>query len=250
MEGKAIQQAKRKIQKRMDEKGDDAKLMAIGTMWAPFLALGDPILTIIWGVAMGANQYLGYLSDKKALEFLEFIKEGQFTEEDLQTDGFREGLRRTFDSFMKERHLEKQEAIKRIFMGYYNTEDRQRFRFERMLRAIDGLELDDFIALQRIVDMVIKPQMKMREREYEKKKAEDPKYDKSLEQYLKEQRVKGFGFKQDGKNEIVNGLLEGFSNLEREGIILTIRSQGNLGSQNSTYKLTPFGHDFCDLILE
>ena len=249
-DSKARKKSLTKIKKSMEEKDFDAELATAGPMWGALLTLGDPVLGMTWMVAMGANRYMSYLNDRRTLEFLEFIKDGRFTEEDLQTEGFREGLRRTFNSFMEQRHKEKREAIKNIFREFASSTDRERFRIERMYRALDGLESDDFIAIKRLDDQVIKPQTKMRISAYERDKEQHIKSGKSLEQYLEEQHVKGFGFKQDGRYDIEAGLLEGLSNLEREGIILVIRPNGNLGTQKPTYKLTPFGVEFCKLVLE
>lgn len=211
----------------------------------PFLGLACKAVTGAWG-------YLEEMAKQDLYEFVELLRAGNVTDEDVRTKDFRVGMELTYDQWMKARKESKRKIVRNIFLGFAGTHDRSSFRIERMYQALDLLEEDDIILLKRLKELVINPQLQQRIEEYEKMKAHYEGEGKTLEQYLGGQGRKGYGFKQDGYNKVVEGLLEQMDNVERAGIIKTTRANSTTydGQQDITYRVTPFGVQFCEFIEE
>ncbi len=103
---------------------------------------GHPLLGVAWLAAFGAFTYTSTATTKKLDKFIELLREGKFNEEDLQTEGFCEGLNVLFEAFMKARNEIKINIIRRILLGFSSTEDRQKFHLERLCHDTNTISLE------------------------------------------------------------------------------------------------------------
>lgn len=120
---------------------------------------GHPLLGVAWLVAFGAFSYVSTDSTNKLDKFVGLLKEGNFKEEDVQTEGFCEGLNVLFEAFMKARNEIKTNIIRRILLGFSSTGDRQRFHLERLCFCTNSISLETLYFLLFLKEEVV-PQLK------------------------------------------------------------------------------------------
>lgn len=249
----------------------------------PFLALHP-----YWGLAVYAviGLYGVYLTlTQEALnEVIVFIKDHpkEFRQEIVESEEFRLGFIRFFDSYIKERLKNKRRILRAILLGFVLSEDKEKFDLERLEDALvrispNGLEHLIFIKnkilpiLHAKVAKNISHSEAILPEDYEKvedfywaiqsvsdeviwwfhKNNPSEKLDIELKSKTnKDSKITGKAFITNSKNEDLNKAKESWPELQSLGIFTVfVATKDNTRTVNS-YHLTKFGRRFLEYISE
>ena len=107
-----------------------------------------PVFNIAWGLSKALFGAGLKLRQQRALEWVEMVRDNPttFSEEILQSENFQDAFVYSFEKYISERNQSKRQIIKRIFLGYSQSENLEQFEIERMISLLSlmsqkGLEL-------------------------------------------------------------------------------------------------------------
>jgi hypothetical protein len=120
------------------------------------LIIADSIASKIFGLdaAWGLSKALYgaglKLRQQKALEWVEMVRDNPtiFTEKVLQSEDFQDAFVYSFEKYISERSERKRAIIKKIFLGYAQSEDFEQFEIERMISLLSLISLKGLQLLQ------------------------------------------------------------------------------------------------------
>ena len=130
------------------EKKDKQILKDSALVLADQIASNLPGLNIAWGLIKSLFGAGLKLRQQRALEYIEMIKDNPsiFSQEILESENFQDAFVYSFEKYISERNESKRQIIKRIFLGYSQSENLEQFEIERMIGFLSlvsqkGLEL-------------------------------------------------------------------------------------------------------------
>lgn len=107
-----------------------------------------PIFNVAWGLSKALLGAGLKLRQQRALEWVEMIRDNPalFSEEILQSENFQDAFVYSFEKYISERNEIKRKMIKKIFLGYSQSQDLEKFEIERLISILSltskkGLEL-------------------------------------------------------------------------------------------------------------
>lgn len=126
---------------------DSALAAADGLIGLGGLNIPWSLCKAYFGVSMKIRQ-------KKALEFVEMIRDNPsvFIESVVSDEKFQDGFVVGLEEYLKERNKTKREIMKRIFLGFATSGDKEWFELERLYNAL-GLLNQGSLAVLRGVDV-------------------------------------------------------------------------------------------------
>lgn len=135
----------------MDKKDKEilkSSTIVIADHVADEIASKIPVFNIAWGLSKALLGAGLKLRQQRALEWVEMIRDNPnlFNKEILQSENFQDTFVFSFEKYISERNEAKRKIIKRIFLGYSQCEDFEKFEIERMISILSlvskqGLEL-------------------------------------------------------------------------------------------------------------
>jgi hypothetical protein len=126
--------------------------VALSVIGAPLLN-AHPEWTIALNSAIGLfGVYLQYNVDRLR-DIVEMIGENQklFPKDIVESEDFKEGFLVFFSSFVKSRGERKREIVKRIFLGFTSSKDKEKFDLEKLLSTSDRISYEAVLFLKKIV---------------------------------------------------------------------------------------------------
>ncbi len=123
----------------------------VSAMLTPFLAVHQEWM-YAWYSAIGLyGVYMEYNQDK-VNSFIKFIEENPsvFLNEIVEAEDFREGFLITFEKFLKIRGEKKRETVKRIFLGFTASNDKEKFELERMYDCLEKISMQHMVLFKLI----------------------------------------------------------------------------------------------------
>lgn len=97
-----------------------------------------PGLNIAWGLSMALYGSGLKLRQKKALEWVEMIKDNPyiFTQELLKNEIFQDGFACALEKYIIERNEKKRKYFRNIFLGFSISDDKQDFPLEKFIHTL------------------------------------------------------------------------------------------------------------------
>lgn len=110
----------------------------------------QPGLNIAWALSKSLYGSSLKLREKKALEWVEMVRENPsiFVESILNDTKFQDGFVYALECYIREKNEKKRKAMKKIFIGFTQSTDKDEFELERMYHVITILNPKDFIVLK------------------------------------------------------------------------------------------------------
>lgn len=108
-----------------------------------------PGLNVAWGLSKALYGAGLKLRQQRALEWVEMIRDNPtiFTKQILEQSEFQDGFVFVLEKYVTERNEQKREIIKRIFLGYANTTEREKFELERLISTLSLISYDGLVLL-------------------------------------------------------------------------------------------------------
>jgi hypothetical protein len=88
----------------------------------------------------------------RLLDWVEMVKNNTFilTEGIIKDPQFQDGFVHSLEQYLKQRHEEKREIIKNIFLGYSESENKKEFELERMYDCVERIPLESLENLKKL----------------------------------------------------------------------------------------------------
>lgn len=114
---------------------------------------GIPSLTIAWSLVKGLYTANIELRKERAIEFIEMIisEPSLFTNEILSANEFQDAFVYTFEKYLTQRHKEKREIIKKIFIGLIEELDND-YELEKFIHITEQISLREINLLKIFFD--------------------------------------------------------------------------------------------------
>ena len=114
--------------------------------------INSPSLNMAWGLCKNLFGAGMKLREKKALEWVEMIKNNPsiFTEQILKDEQFQDGFVYVFESFLKERNEERRRCYKKFFIDFANSGKYLEYPIETYVAVLSQFEPNDFILLKNL----------------------------------------------------------------------------------------------------
>lgn len=107
-----------------------------------------PGLNIAWGLSKALYGAGIKLREQRALEWVEMVRDNPdvFNKQILSSENFQDAFVYSFEKYISERNDDKRKIIKKIFLGYSQSNDLEKIEIERMISllslvSLKGLEL-------------------------------------------------------------------------------------------------------------
>ncbi len=107
-----------------------------------------PGLNIAWGLSKALYGAGIKLREQRALEWVEMVRDNPtvFNKQILSSENFQDAFVYSFEKYISERNDDKRKIIKKIFLGYSQSNDLEKIEIERMISLLSlvshkGLEL-------------------------------------------------------------------------------------------------------------
>lgn len=109
-----------------------------------------PGLNIAWGLSKALHGAGIELRKQRALEWVEMVRDNPniFFKDLLESEDFQDAFVYSFEKYISERNSKKRELVKKIFLGYSNSEVRENFEIERMLNTLSVISFDGIKLLE------------------------------------------------------------------------------------------------------
>lgn len=213
------------------------------------LAIADSIVSNIHGLnfAWGLTKALFgaglKLRQQRALEWVEMVRDNPdiFVKVILEQEEFQDGFVLSLEKYILERNKSKREYIKNIFIGFTQSDQKQKFELERLLNTISIISVDA-IELLVYIDKNIIPEMN---REYNL-------HDGQIVQRLSEKVQEHFK-DQKKENHETSQLRDAVAELISLGIFRSWTVSYNTiggGGSSVEYNISIFGNKFIEYIKE
>lgn len=116
------------------------------------IAQNIPLLNIAWGLLkalQGAKTKLGL---QRAVEWVETARDNPniFTQDLWLDEKFQDGHAYAFERYIVERSAEKRKIFKRIFLGFAQAEDKEKFPLEKFIFTLSQLGMFDIEVLREV----------------------------------------------------------------------------------------------------
>jgi len=104
----------------------------------------------LYGVYMDANQ-------EELNNFLVFIKDHPdvFVEEAISTNDFKKGFVITLGEFLKMRSEHKRETVKRVFLGFTSSKNKENFQLEKLYSVLSSISFESIQYLEFISNDIL-----------------------------------------------------------------------------------------------
>lgn len=247
----------------------------------PFLITNPYWGLAIYGVIGLYGVYLALRQDELN-ELIEFIQKhpNEFKKEIVESEEFRLGFIRFFDSYIKERLKDKRRILRVILLGFVLSEEKEKFDLERLedaLVRISPIGLEQLIFIKNEILPSLKTKVaknisfsKVNPEDYEKVEdfywaiesvSEDirrwfyrknPNKSLNIElepTIIKDPNITSKSIITNAKNEDYNNAKESWPELQSLGIFtVLIRTESSNKSNVNSYHLTKFGRNFINYI--
>lgn len=116
------------------------------------IASNLPGLNIAWGLSKALYGAGLKLREQRALEWVEMVRDNPsvFAEDILKDTAFQDGFVYALENFIKERSGKKRDIMKKVFLDYARSTDRENFELERFYGVLDLLNYEDIRVLRDI----------------------------------------------------------------------------------------------------
>ncbi|MFC1613531.1 hypothetical protein ACFL23_04325, partial [Patescibacteria group bacterium] len=96
------------------------------------------------------------LRQQRALEWVEMIRDNIsiLSEKILSDEEFQDGFVFMFEKYLRERNKEKREILKKIFLGFSISEQKQEFSLEKFSYVISQISQEEIIILRDIMNRI------------------------------------------------------------------------------------------------
>lgn len=120
-----------------------------------------PYLGTAWKLANALSRAGLKLRHKKALEFVEMIRDNPdiMTQKVLQTEAFQEGFAVAIEKYIRERSEEKRKIMQGVFLGFAKNDDMESFKLERLYTTVSLISVESIGYIAFIMDTIL-PRMK------------------------------------------------------------------------------------------
>lgn len=178
------------------------------------LAQRIPVINIAWGLSKALYGAGMKLREQRALEWVEMVRDNPsvFTKNLWSDEGFQDGFVFALEKYLVERNEGKRKIFKNIFLGFAQSENKEKFSLERFSHTLSQLGEVDIEVLR----------------------------DVKVEEYGENYQIYG-----NNSNKIDN-----IYNLISLGLLLnTTGTRGGIDPKNSPFiKLSPFGREFIEYL--
>lgn len=109
-----------------------------------------PGLNVAWGLSKALYGAGLKLREQRALEWVEMVRDNPsvFTENILKDTAFQDGFVYALENFIKERGGNKRNMMKKVFLDYATSTDREDFELERFYNVLNLLSHEDVQVLR------------------------------------------------------------------------------------------------------
>ena len=116
------------------------------------IASNLPGLNIAWGLSKALYGVGLKLREQRALEWVEMVRDNPsvFTEDILKDTTFQDGFVYALENFIRERGGNKRGIMKKVFLDYAGSADRENFELERFYNVLDLLNYEDIRVLRNV----------------------------------------------------------------------------------------------------
>lgn len=113
------------------------------------IAKNFPVINIAWGLSHALYGAGLKLRQDKVLEWVEMIRDNPdyFTESVLSDEKFQDGFVYMLECFIRERNEERREAMKKIFLGFTKSDDKENFPIEKFTHTLSQLSTKDIMVM-------------------------------------------------------------------------------------------------------
>lgn len=200
-----------------------------------------PGLNLAWNLSKALCGAGLKLRQQRALEWVEMIRDNPeiFAKEILEQEEFQDGFVLSLEKYLLERNKNKREYIKNVFIGFTNSEQKQKFELERILNTISIISTEA-IELISYIDKKIIPEM---EEEYEL-------HNGQIVQRLSEKVQEHFEDQKKERHE-TSQLRDTVAELISLGIFRSWTESYNTiggGGSSTEYNISIFGNKFTEYI--
>lgn len=111
-----------------------------------------PALGIAWGLSKALFGAGLKLRKQRALEWVEMVRDNPniFVKEVLETEEFQDGFVFSLEKYLVERNEEKRKYLRKIFLNYSKTQEKNTFELEKFFHVLSQLTVDDIFTLKYI----------------------------------------------------------------------------------------------------
>ena len=129
--------------------GDKILLKDVALIAADQIASSIPLLNISWGLSKALYGHGLKLRQDRALEWVEMVRDNPniFIDSILNDENFQDGFVYSLENFIRERNEEKRRIIKNVFLGFSESNSKEKFPIEKMCHALNQLSLSDIKVL-------------------------------------------------------------------------------------------------------
>ncbi len=209
---------------------------------------GQPYLSTPWGLCKGLYNSAIELRKDRAIEFIENIRDNPsiFTKQIVSSKEFQDGFIYTFTKYLVERTEQKRKIIKKIFLNFTASENKNDFKLERYLYTLEQISIDDINIIKTFCDGTIqnwiKSQFPNKTKEELDKEAKDFFNVAQIGQLILYD-IKGFSkFKDD------EYAFESLTKLSNLSLLISSVSTGFNFQSFTSFKMSKFGEEFVEFI--
>ncbi len=199
---------------------------------------GYPLLNTAVSLFLSLYGAAAELRSNRAIEFIQFIQEnpGAFVADFVKTSEFQDSFVYTLEKYIRERNNKKRDTIKKIFLGYADSNDKESFELERMINTLSLMSFDGIRLL-----ITLKPLL------------EKANKNQSLSEYLLEYLVQDSNnhpdkYKLPANTNIREIWADAETDLISIGLLRTYNIPRYDGSRYHDYDVTRFGEEFMKYI--
>lgn len=204
------------------------------------IASSLPGLSIAWGLSKALHGAGLELRKQRALEWVEMVRDNPdiFYKDFLESEDFQDAFVYSFEKYISERNNKKRELIKKIFLGYSDSKDRENFELERMINTLSiisfsGIKLLEI--LKKVSDLSIKNAKQLS--------------DSLLEYLIKDSNDNPDKYKTSPGSNVREIWAEAETDLINIGLLRTYNIPKLGGSKYHDYDFTTYGKNFIEYIL-
>lgn len=133
--------------------GDKILTKDIALIVADEIVSQIPLLNIPWKLSKALYGVGLKLRQERALAWVEMVRDNPsiFIESILIDENFQDGFVYSLENFIRERSEEKRSIIKKVFLGFAESDMKETFPIEKMFHSLNQLSLGDINVLRDIL---------------------------------------------------------------------------------------------------